>query len=125
MRTWLLGSLVALLGLTGSAIAYLFGLRQRNANTKNTEADTAKTWAETSQIESATLRSQGEIMVALIKEAGIQTMRAQRLHEERDHWESKAKHWEDRAGRLQVEVDLQNQQIDAFKHPRVPKSLVE
>lgn len=115
MRNWALGIVAT---FVASAVAYLFGRKQSNANTKNTEADTAKTWAETGQIESTTLRTQGEIMMALIKEAGNQAMRAQRLNEERDHWESKAKTWEERAGKLQVQVELQEQQIDAFIKPK-------
>lgn len=79
------------IALSGSALGYLFGRKQSVASIRKTEAETRAIDATT--------------MVTLIKEAGVQAVRAERVANERDHWRQKAEVWEARALLLEREMD--------------------
>lgn len=93
---YVLGSLVTILSVAGGALGWLLKRKQSYAETDNTRAETAKTKAETRRIETETAKDSAELMVGLIKEVASQTLRAQRLNDEREHWERKACEWEAR-----------------------------
>lgn len=104
-------AITSLLAIGGSALGYLFGRRQSNANVRKTEA-------EARRIDAETLQTQSAVMVNLIKEAGIQALQAERMREERNHWEQKAGVWEERCKILEKQMDGRvrvNPQLEPFE----------
>lgn len=93
-----------LVALGGSALGYLFGRKQSVASVHKTEAETRAIDATT--------------MLTLIKEAGVQAVRAERVASERNHWKQKAEVWEARALLLEAEMDKKirvNPQLGPFE----------
>src|SRR6476469_4015224 len=77
---------LTVVGLLGYGSSYLPALFRK----KQTDAETARTQAETRQIDLNTTLHAGDMMLDLIKASGVAALDAERLRKEKEYWQSRA-----------------------------------